>query len=151
MQTIERDASDQRYSSAVEYLGLFVASFLAATILPFPSELPLAAVVRSRQEILIPVLVATAGNFLGTCTTYVLARGAVRVVAPRTDITKSRALWVWRRYGAPTLLLSWLPAIGDAFVALAGASGVGFGPFSLWTLLGKGARYAVAAWLVGQA
>jgi membrane protein YqaA with SNARE-associated domain len=138
------------YSSAVEYLALFGASFLAATILPFPSEVPLAVVVRNRHEFLIPVLVATAGNFLGACTTYLLARGALAAIAQRWDVTQSRALWLWRRYGAPTLLLSWLPAIGDGFVVLAGASGVAFASFSLWTLLGKGARYAVVAWLVGQ-
>ena len=134
----------------MDYLALFGASFLAATVLPFPSELPLAAVVRHRHEVLIPVLVATAGNVLGACTTYLLARGAVTAIAQRKDIANWRALWAWRRFGAPTLLLSWLPAIGDAFVVLAGASQVGFAPFLLWTLLGKGARYAVVAWVATQ-
>lgn len=52
------------------YAGLFVWSFLAATLLPLGSELALIALVRSQEQLLAPVLIATAGNYLGACTTY---------------------------------------------------------------------------------
>jgi membrane protein YqaA with SNARE-associated domain len=55
-----------------------------------------------------------------------------------------------RRHGAPALLLSWVPIVGDGIVVLAGATRVPFLPFSLWTAAGKGARYAVVAWLALQ-
>lgn len=55
--------------------------------------------------------------------------------------------WI-RRYGAPALLLSWVPLVGDAIVAAAGAARLPFGSFSLWTIAGKATRYAVLALIV---
>jgi len=131
----------------MELWALFLSSFLAATILPLASELPLAVVVRRHGDVLLPVAVATLGNYLGACTTYGLARVAAARLAPTSHSAPPRALVIFERYGAPALLLSWVPIIGDAFVALAGVSGVRFLPFSMWTLVGKAARYAAVAWL----
>ena len=58
--------------------ALFLWSFLAATVLPLSSEAPLVVYVRSYQQVSIPVLVATVGNYLGACTTYWLARRVSR-------------------------------------------------------------------------
>jgi membrane protein YqaA with SNARE-associated domain len=132
------------------YAGLFVAAFLAATILPFPSEVPLAIVVRQTGDAVWPVAVATAGNYLGACTTYLLARAAVRRFAPAADERSPRAVATIRRIGPPALLLSWLPVLGDALVAVAGAAGIPFLTFSVWTLVGKAARYAVVAWAAAE-
>jgi membrane protein YqaA with SNARE-associated domain len=131
----------------MEYVGLFVAAFLAATILPLASELPLVLVVRDTHQLLLPVAVATCGNYLGACTTYFLARAAARRFAPPSTASP-RAVAVIRRYGAPALVLSWVPILGDAIVAVAGAANVPFFAFSIWTALGKAARYAVVAWAV---
>jgi membrane protein YqaA with SNARE-associated domain len=97
--------------------------------------------------LLLPVTVATLGNYLGACTTYGLARAAIAKLAARSTSTPPRALLLFERYGAPALLLSWVPVIGDAIVALAGASRVRFPEFSVWTFVGKAARYAAVAWL----
>lgn len=126
--------------------ALLVSSFLAATVLPLASEVPLALVVRRHGDLLAPVAVATLGNFLGACTTYGLARAAAATLAP-TARPKPHVLRLFERYGAPSLLLSWVPLIGDAFVALAGASRVPIVAFSAWTLIGKAARYAMVAWI----
>lgn len=130
----------------MEYAGLFLAAFLAATILPFASEVPLALLVRSTGEVAWPVAVATCGNYLGACTTYALASGLVRRFAPAGGSQSPRAIGAVRRYGAPALLLSWVPVLGDAIVAVAGAVRMPFLAFSVWTLLGKAARYALVAW-----
>ena len=129
----------------MELWALLVSSFLAATVLPLASEIPLAVVVRRHGDFLLPVAVATLGNFAGACTTYALARAAAAKLAPRSA-TAPRALMLFERYGAPSLVLSWVPILGDAIVAFAGASRVPLGPFSLWTILGKGLRYAAVAW-----
>lgn len=129
------------------YAGLFAAAFLAATILPFPSEVPLAIVVRQTGQLAWPVCVATAGNYLGASTTYLLARAAVRRFAPDAGARSPRAVAAIRRFGAPALLASWLPVVGDALVAVAGAARIPFVTFSLWTVAGKAARYAVVAWV----
>lgn len=131
----------------MEYGGLFLAAFVAATILPLPSEVPLGLLVRSEQYVLWPVLVATAGNYFGASTTYWLARGAIGRRAPAPDGTGGRALSLFRRHGAPVLLLSWVPVVGDGIVAVAGAARLPFAAFSVWTIAGKGARYLVVAWL----
>jgi membrane protein YqaA with SNARE-associated domain len=131
------------------YAGLFAWSFLAATLLPLGSEAALIAVVRSEGQVIMPVLVATAGNFLGACTTYWIGRRAAQALNknPRTDETNNtRAARLLRRYGQPALLLSWLPFVGDALVMLAGGMRLPFLQFSLWVVLGKAARYVAVAW-----
>ena len=131
----------------VELAGLFIAAFLAATILPLASEVPLVLLVRRDGAIFWPVAVATAGNYLGACTTYLLARAAAARLAPASTVPTSRAAGWFHRYGAPSLLLSWVPVAGDGLVALAGATAIPFAVFSVWTALGKAARYVVVAWL----
>jgi membrane protein YqaA with SNARE-associated domain len=133
--------------SVLGYAGLFAWSFLSATALPLGSEAALAAVVGARGEFVVPLLVATAGNVLGSCTTYWLGRDTSRILAQRREPARkgARAARLLRRHGAPALLLSPVPVIGDVLVALAGATRVPFGAFLFWVALGKGARYAAVA------
>ena len=123
--------------------ALFMWSFLAATILPLGSEAPLAVYVRAYGQVAVPVLVATAGNYLGACTTYWLGRRAAQALGGGRDEAEgdTRSAKLLRRFGPPALLLSWVPILGDALVALAGAARMPFRAFSLWTVLGKGLRY----------
>lgn len=138
------------FESLTAYAGLFVWSFLAATLLPIGSELALIALVRSEQQTIVPVLVATVGNYLGACTTYWLGRGAAQALGKNRqgEITeRTRAARLLHRFGQPALLLSWVPLVGDALVALAGGMRLPFLQFSLWTILGKATRYAAVAWV----
>jgi len=128
---------------------LFGWSFAAATILPLSSEVPLALAIRDSGTWPVPVLVSTVGNTLGACTTYWLARAAVAVAAPQRERTR-RASTLLARYGAPAMLLSWVPLIGDALVLLAGAARMPVWRFIGWTTLGKGARYVAVALAVEQ-
>jgi membrane protein YqaA with SNARE-associated domain len=136
----------------IPYLALFGWSFLAATILPLASEPMLIALVRQRDAIVAPVLVATAGNYLGACTTYWLARVAARRVTPVAEAASAqrRAVRLIERFGQPALLLSWVPIVGDAIVVVAGGVGMPFAAFSAWTLMGKFARYATVAWIAAR-
>ena len=127
--------------------ALLASSFLAATILPLASEVPLAVVVRRHGDLFLPVVVATLGNFLGACTTYGLARAAAAKLVTKPPEQSPRALRLFERYGAPALVLSWVPLVGDAIVALAGAARVPIATFSIWTVIGKAARYAAVAWI----
>jgi membrane protein YqaA with SNARE-associated domain len=136
----------------LSYAGLFVLSFLAATVLPLTSEASLVALVAVRGQLIAPVLVATVGNVLGSCTTYWIGRRAAQALVEHRKVTSSRvrAARMLRRYGGPVLLLSPVPVLGDALVALAGAAKVPFGTFLFWMTLGKGARYAAVAWTVSD-
>jgi membrane protein YqaA with SNARE-associated domain len=132
----------------VELLILFLWSFAAATILPLSSEVPLALAVHRSDGWLVPVVIATAGNYLGACTTYYLARFATDRAAPAPSRRTTHATALISRYGPPALLLSWVPLIGDVLVALAGFAHMPFVRFSSWTLIGKAARYIAVAWLM---
>lgn len=130
----------------MDLLALFGWSFLAATVLPLGSEPALGAIVHRREMVLIPVIIATLGNYLGACTTYALALAARRAMKKPDESPRwKRAVAIIDRYGAPALLLSWVPLIGDAIVAAAGAATMPLLRFSIWTIVGKAARYAAVA------
>lgn len=140
-------------ATLLSYGVLLVWSFLAATLLPVGSEPALIAIVRKENAFLLPVAVATLGNFMGACTTYFIGRGAARLADQKLNthsLDDTRAGRLFRRFGQPVLLLSWVPVVGDAVVALAGALRVPLLPFSLWVIVGKLARYAVVAWIALQ-
>jgi membrane protein YqaA with SNARE-associated domain len=148
------------YSAGIELTTLFLWSFLAATILPLGSEPALGVITARGGSIVMPVFIATLGNYLGACTTYLLALKAVEKFSRRErggadDSSKSggraeRAARFIQRYGAPALLLSWVPIIGDAIVAAAGAAKMKFFPFTIFTIVGKAARYIVVALAVRE-
>jgi membrane protein YqaA with SNARE-associated domain len=135
-------------SPLTAYATLFGWSFLAATVLPLGSEPVLFALARSGYGWIPLVLVATAGNYLGACTTYYLGRQAARAVAQRVGPSgrEHRAAQYVRDYGQPIMVFSWVPIVGDALVAAAGAAEMPFGGFSFWVVVGKALRYAAVAW-----
>lgn len=123
--------------------GLFIASFLAATLLPGGSEAVFLAFIASwpaqQGEAL---LVATAGNTLGGMSSYALAR-----LLPERSLQKlgEKPLALARRWGAPVLVLAWLPLLGDLLCVAAGWLRLRWLPCLLWMALGKGLRYALIA------
>jgi membrane protein YqaA with SNARE-associated domain len=120
---------------------LFLAAFVSATVLPANSEIVLVAVLRAFPErTLEAIAVATLGNTLGGVTTY----GIGRLLPHRAAPTQRSLAWV-ERYGALTLLLSWLPLIGDALCLAAGWLRVPFRASLLAMAAGKLARYLVVA------
>lgn len=131
---------------------LFSLSFLAATVLPLGSEwLLILMLVKGGQPQEI-VLTATLGNYLGACTTYWLGiLGSDFLISRVLRIDKSqmdKAEKMYRRYGTWSLLLSWLPIIGDPICLVGGLFRINFLHFSILVFLGKFARYATLALLV---
>lgn len=130
--------------------ALFLLSFLASTLLPLGSEWLLVVLIMNGRSPEAVVTVATVGNYLGACTTYVIGLGGAQFLITRLlrirekDMAKARALY--GRYGAWSLLLSWLPVIGDPLCLLGGIFKVRFFRYSVLVFSGKLARYlAVAA------
>ena len=121
--------------------SLFVSSFLAATLLPGGSELVFGALLMSETVSFASALaVATLGNTLGGLSTYLIGR---LVPDTRTD---ARMIGWLRRWGAPVLLLSWLPLVGDALCLAAGWLRVRVLWASVFIAIGKGVRY----WVIGK-
>lgn len=119
---------------------LFASAFLSATVLPGGSEAVFAGLLALHPELALPALGwATLGNTLGGMSTYLMAR-----LIPRKEIP-TRLAFV-RRFGSLTLLLSWVPVIGDALCAAAGVLRLGWPGCLLYMAAGKAARYAAIAW-----
>ena len=96
-------------------LGLFAASFAAATLFPLPSEAALFAYLQHYPDnAALAVAVATVGNTAGGMTSYLIGRF---IPSKKRD---SKAIQRVRRYGAPVTLLAWLPIVGDALSVAAG-------------------------------
>lgn len=121
--------------------GLFISSFLAATLLPGGSEVVLFAVLRLHpDEAAAALSLATLGNTLGGMTTYWMARALPQKLA-------ARPLVLARRWGAPVLAFAWAPVVGDALCAAAGWLRLAWLPSMLWMAAGKAARYGAILWL----
>jgi membrane protein YqaA with SNARE-associated domain len=122
--------------------GLFASSFLSATLLPGNSEIVLVALLHQMPGLQWPaVIVATVGNTLGGCTSYLIGR-----FFPQPE--SGRAIGWLRRYGPPALLLSWVPVIGDGICVAAGWLRQNAAWVVLYMGAGKLARYVavVAGW-----
>lgn len=132
------------------YLNLFILSFLASTILPLGSEALVVALIYQGFNPFTVVLVATSGNYLGSCTTYYLGLKGRPVLekflSPSPEkLEKSEKLF--KKYGIYTLLFTWVPGIGDAITMVAGLVQLPFRYFSILVFLGKFGRYFAIAYL----
>ncbi|MBF0169965.1 MAG: DedA family protein [Nitrospinae bacterium] len=133
------------------YPLLFLASFGAATILPFSSEALLAAMLLSGEHD--PAILwgaATAGNVGGACLNWWLGAFLLSFVGrqwfPFTREQIDRSAARFGRYGIWTLLLAWAPVIGDPLTFVAGMLRTPFPLFLALVSVGKGGRYAALVW-----
>lgn len=132
------------------YLALFLAAFLAATIVPAQSEAVLVGLILAdKQPLLLLLLVATAGNVLGSVVNWLLGRFIEhfrdRPWFPVSPEKLARAEAWYRRFGVLSLLLSWVPIIGDPLTVVAGVLRTPFLTFLALVTLAKAGRYIVLA------
>ena len=136
------------------YGGLFIAAFLAATILPAQSEAGLAALVlASPASVTLLVATASLGNVLGSVVNWYLGLGINRFTGKRwfpMNAQLSRAISWYSRYGRWSLLLSWAPVIGDPLTVVAGIMREPFLRFLFIVGIAKTGRYIVVALLALQ-
>jgi len=136
----------------LELWGLFVSAFISSTIAPGGSEAVLAYMVAEQvQPVIWLVSVATLGNTLGALTTWWLGDLTAKKFPAETllDKSKQRALnWV-KRWGRWSLLLSWLPIVGDALCFAAGWLKLPLFSSVILIFIGKLVRYIfVAYWFL---
>lgn len=139
----------------IAYSALFFAAFLAATIFPAQSEAVVVAMLVGDYAPLWVIAVASLGNVLGAMTTWalgywaeavpvLLARwGVIREPRALPDLSRAKA-W-YHRWGRLTLLLSWLPVVGDGLVLVAGILREPALPVLILVTIAKTARYAILA------
>jgi membrane protein YqaA with SNARE-associated domain len=137
----------------LDLLLLFAASLLAATIVPAQSEAVLAGLaLAGNHSLVVLVAVATLGNVLGACINWLLGRYLEHFKNKRWFPVKEAALdkaaRTYQRYGVWSLLLSWVPIIGDPLTVIAGLLRTPFPIFVLLVTIGKLARYVVVVAVV---
>ena len=134
------------------YVGLFLAAFLAATILPFSSEVVLSALLLSGLSPTTLVTVATIGNVLGSLTNYALGYWASLTVIKKwlrlSDDDLDRAEKRFKKYGMVSLCFAWVPIIGDPLTVMAGVLRIPLVGFVVLVTAGKLLRYVVITYMV---
>ena len=134
--------------------ALLGVSFLAATLLPVASEWLLAALVVGRVEPSLAVAVATLGNTLGALTTWAVGVWGGPWLIERVlrigTVEQQRAQHWYRRWGHWSLLLAWLPVVGDPLCLVGGLLREPAWRFTLLVAVGKAGRYAAVAWAAAR-
>jgi len=135
--------------------GLFLASFLAATVVPFSSEVVLTAVLANGTDIYSAVIVASLGNWAGGMTSFALGYMGKWEWIEKYLRVKQETIEKWhnRLYnkGAFFAFLTWLPGVGDIFAIGLGVLRSNILIVAITMLAGKFLRYVVWAWLSGLA
>ena len=137
------------------YFSVFISALLAATIFPAQSEAVLAYQLSTSPGAMVGlVAVATVGNVLGAVVNWALGRGITRYrdrpwfpVQPRRLETAEQH---YRRFGRYSLLLSWIPFIGDPITVVAGVLREPLWSFVLLVSIAKSSRYIVIAAVVSK-
>ena len=131
------------------YLGLFIASFLGATVIPFSSELVFSLLIIKGYDFNLSLLVATTGNWLGGLSSYFLGRlgkwstlekyfklKKEKIVKFKTNIDK---------WGSLLAFFCWLPVIGDPIAVGLGFFRTNYILVAIWMFIGKFIRYILWA------
>lgn len=136
-------------------IWMFWVGFLSATLLPGGSEALVVVQVCGGQSLLALWLVATLANTLGSWVNWVLGRHLLQYEGRRWFPVKpaqrlKAEVW-FNRWGKWSLLLAWLPVVGDPLTLVAGTLRVNVWVFLLLVGLGKALRYLLVIWAAGLA
>jgi len=129
------------------YIGLFIGSFVAATVVPFSSDILLVGILMAGGDPVLSLLWATSGNWLGGLTSFAIGWAGrwewiekwFRVKLETLERQKSKV----DRYGALLAFMTWLPFVGDVFAIAIGFYKLNPWKCSIYMLLGKASRFAV--------
>lgn len=133
--------------------GLFLASFLAATVVPFSSEALLSFLIANGTDPYTAVMVATAGNWLGGMSSFAIGFLGKWEWIEKYLRVKRQTIEKWHdrlyRRGAILAFLSWVPGIGDIFAVGLGLIRANIPITAAAMLAGKFLRYVVWGWITG--
>ena len=135
------------------YLSLFAISFLAATILPFSSELTLVGLMTTfTYNNLLLLIVASLGNILGSVINWSLGYYSINLAIkkwfPFKETQIERSTKWFRKFGKWSLLFAWVPIVGDPLTLASGLLRVRFLDFIILVAIGKISRYFILFYLV---
>jgi len=131
------------------YLTLFFSALVSATLFPMGSEALLIYDVEHGYNIPMLLLFATIGNTLGAVVNYWMGLGGEILLIEKGLVHPqkfSQFIIYFKKFGALTLLLSWMPFIGDLFTFAAGVAKYNFWKFMILVAIAKFVRYLVLIW-----
>lgn len=139
------------YLVELGYIGLFIGSFLAATIIPLSSEGILIGLVYAGFDLGLCIALATVGNWLGSLSSFWLGyAGRIDLVEKWLKI-KEEKVRQWeprvRKYSTLMALFSWLPFVGDIMAVALGFFRCNFWKMTAFIFVGKLARYLFWGWI----
>ena len=131
------------------YIGLFIASFLAATIIPFSSELVLSILIANNYDLTTSLIVASIGNWMGGLSSYLIGRlGSWDTIEKYLRVKRDKIL-LWKKKidsrGGLLAFLCWLPVVGDPIAIALGFFRTNILTVAIFMLVGKFARYFIWA------
>ena len=135
------------------YLSLFGISFLAATILPFSSELSLAGLIStSNFNNSLLLIAASLGNILGSVVNWFIGFYSRNFTSkkwfPFNELQITTSSKWFEKFGKWSLLFAWVPILGDPLTLVAGLLRVRFLDFIILVAIGKVSRYLVIFYLI---
>ena len=128
------------------YLTLFISALISATLFPLGSEAILLYDLNEGYSALWLLFWATLGNTLGAVINYLLGYKGEKFLEKKNLINKekfAKFTKLFEKYGAYTLLLAWLPLVGDFFTLAGGVARYPFWNFFFLVLVAKFGRYLV--------
>ena len=134
---------------------LFLSAFGAATLLPLQSEAVLVGLLAQMQyPVWLLVAVASLGNILGSCVNWWLGLKVEEYKNkkwfPVSEQKMLQAQGIYQKYGFWSLLLSWVPVIGDPITLIAGLLKENFVRFVVMVSIAKIGRYLFVYWMFSQ-
>ena len=137
----------------ISYLQLLIISFLAATILPLSSELVLSTMLLTDSfDKYLLLVVASFGNIFGSSVNWYLGKKILifrdKKWFPVNEKQIAKSEMYFKKYGIWSLLLSWVPIIGDPLTVIAGVLRVNFFTFLLLVSISKTSRYIFLIFII---
>jgi len=128
------------------FIGLFIGSFLAATVIPFSSDMLLVGMLLAGVDPILSFFSATIGNWLGGLTSYYIGHiGKWDWIEKWFKIKEESMLkqkhWI-DKYGSLIAFFSWMPFVGDFLAVGLGFYRVNFTKCAIYMLVGKAVRFA---------
>lgn len=137
----------------ISYFQLLIISFLAATILPLSSELVLSTMLLTDSfDKYLLLVVASFGNIFGSSVNWYLGKKILifkdKKWFPVNEKQIAKSEMYFKKYGIWSLLLAWVPIIGDPLTVIAGVLRVNFFTFLLLVSLSKTSRYIFLIFII---
>lgn len=133
------------------YFILFITALISATLFPLGSEALLVYDIKQGYNIYFLLLFATLGNSLGSVVNYFLGLKGEEYLLKKSLLKEEyiiKSKNYFDKYGAFSILFSWLPIVGDPITFVAGILKYDFKKFLILVIVAKFSRYLFLALII---